>query len=57
MKKICILSDIHADVHALHELLQYISRDSIDCIINLGDFIQGGPNPNETIYLKKNWTL
>lgn len=49
MGKICIISDIHSNIHALNIFLQHIEKkyNNIDYILNLGDFIQDGPNPCE----------
>lgn len=46
-KKIAIVADIHANKYALDKFLQYINHEKIDTIINLGDFVQIGPNPYE----------
>jgi|GEM_PF-1299476 len=48
MKQLCIISDINADMYALKEFLNYIEENlKVDYIINLGNFIQGGPNPDQ----------
>lgn len=48
MERIALISDIHANIHALKVLMDYIDRDgTITRILNMGDFIQIGPNPAE----------
>lgn len=47
MKKIAIVSDIHANKYALNVFLEFINKQNIDIILNLGDFVQIGPNPYE----------
>lgn len=45
--KIAIVADIHANKYALDEFLEYINQEKINAILNLGDFVQIGPNPLE----------
>lgn len=45
--KIAIVSDIHANKYALDKFLEYINNEKINTILNLGDFVQIGPNPCE----------
>ena len=45
--KIAIVSDIHANKYALNKFLEYVDKEKISTILNLGDFIQIGPNPLE----------
>lgn len=47
MKKIAIVSDIHANKYALNVFLDYVEKENINTILNLGDFVQIGPNPYE----------
>ena len=47
MKKIVIISDIHANLDALQTIRHYMDNEDIDCALNLGDFISNGPNPCE----------
>jgi putative phosphoesterase len=47
--KIAIISDIHANVYALINLLEDIDNEKVDTIICLGDLIGYGPHPNEVI--------
>lgn len=47
-KKIAIISDIKANKYALKAFLDYIENDEeIKYVLNLGNFIQRGPNPCE----------
>lgn len=47
--KIAIISDIHANVYALINLLEDIDVEKVDTIICLGDLVGYGPHPNEVI--------
>ena len=47
IKKIAIIADIHANKYALDEFLKFIDKNKVDVILNLGDFLQIGPNPKE----------
>lgn len=48
MERIAIAADIHANMHALDALMKYLDQEcSVSQILNLGDFIQIGPNPAE----------
>lgn len=47
MEKIAVVSDIHANKYALNAFLEYINKEKINTILNLGDFVQIGPNPAE----------
>ena len=47
MEKIAVVSDIHANKYALNAFLEYINKEKINTIFNLGDFVQIGPNPAE----------
>lgn len=42
-----VLSDIHANARALDAALDFIDREGIQRIINLGDVVGYGPNPRE----------
>ncbi len=48
-----ILSDIHANLDALNAVLEHIKRERIDKYIILGDILDYGAQPNETINLLK----
>lgn len=48
VKKIAVISDIRANKYALEALIDYIDNDrEIEYVLNLGNFIQNGPNPCE----------
>lgn len=49
--KIVVMSDIHANAFALENALPEIRRVTPDQIVCLGDAIQGGPQPVETVAL------
>ena len=44
---IALISDIHANISALYTFIDYIDKKKIDMVINLGDFVSGGPAPCE----------
>lgn len=47
--KIAVISDIHANVYALINLLEDIDDEKVDTIVCLGDLVGYGPHPNEVI--------
>lgn len=47
IEKIAVVADIHANKYALYDFLKYIEKENIKCILNIGDFVQIGPNPYE----------
>ena len=47
--KIAVISDIHANVHALINVLTDIDNEKVDAILCLGDLVGYGPHPNEVI--------
>ncbi|HEU5370728.1 MAG TPA: metallophosphoesterase, partial [Ktedonobacterales bacterium] len=47
--RIALISDIHGNCFALDAVLADLRAQSIDQIICLGDAIQGGPQPAETV--------
>lgn len=48
MKRIAVISDIHANIHALKEFMHYIDHEcTVSQVLNIGDFLQIGPNPTE----------
>jgi putative phosphoesterase len=47
--KIAVISDIHANVYALINLLEDIDAEKVDTIVCLGDLVGYGPHPNEVI--------
>lgn len=50
IEKIAIVADIHANKYALCKFLKYIDNEDIKCILNIGDFVQIGPNPYEVSF-------
>lgn len=49
--KIVVMSDIHGNAYALATLLPELRAESADAIVCLGDAIQGGAQPAETVAL------
>ncbi|MFT8347732.1 metallophosphoesterase family protein [Clostridium saccharoperbutylacetonicum] len=47
--KIAVISDIHANIYALINILENIDDEKVDTIICLGDLVGYGPHPNEVI--------
>lgn len=48
MERIALISDIHSNIYALEVFMHYIDNDCrVSKILNMGDFIQIGPNPKE----------
>ena len=47
--RLLILSDIHANAHALEAVLKYTAGWRVDGIISLGDHLNYGPMPTETL--------
>lgn len=45
--RIGVISDIHANLHALETVLGEVARESVDEIWCLGDVVGYGPRPNE----------
>ena len=53
--KIAIISDIHSNIIALESFLNFIKNNfQADHILNLGDFVQIGPNPKEVVEIVLN---
>jgi predicted phosphodiesterase len=52
--KLLVLSDIHANISALISVINDVKKYSIDRLIMLGDHIDYGMRPNETIEIIKN---
>jgi predicted phosphodiesterase len=45
--RVAVISDIHANLHALEAVLEDIDREAPDAIWCLGDLVGYGPRPNE----------
>ena len=55
MSRIAVVADIHANIHALNAFMAFISDHCpVNLILNLGDFIQIGPNPAEAFDIVMN---
>jgi predicted phosphodiesterase len=52
--RIAVMSDIHGNIEAFEEVLRDIDNSCIDRIINLGDSIGYGPDPEKVLALIKN---
>lgn len=46
-----ILSDVHANALALRAVLADLETSPVDQVVCLGDMVQGGPEPGETVEL------
>lgn len=51
--KIAVISDIHANVYALMNVLEDIDNEKVDTIVCLGDLVGYGSQPNEVISMIK----
>ena len=49
--RIAIIADIHANLEALKQVLSDIDASSVDTVVNLGDMIGYGPEPEEVVDL------
>jgi predicted phosphodiesterase len=54
--RIAVISDIHANLHALEAVLAAIDDESIDEVWCLGDLVGYGPRPNECVTLVRERT-
>jgi predicted phosphodiesterase len=45
--RVAVISDVHANYHALETVLEEIDREAVDAIWCLGDTVGYGPLPNE----------
>ena len=55
--KLALVSDIHSNIEAFHQVLQHIEEQSVDEILCLGDIIGYGPNPRECIEIARNFSF
>ncbi|MBQ8168783.1 metallophosphoesterase family protein [bacterium] len=57
--KVAVISDIHANLVALQEVLKDIAREGCEKVICLGDLVLAGPQPKETIdfFKQQNWLV
>lgn len=51
MTKLAVISDVHADVHALRDALVQIDRIGVERIVCCGDLLDYGLFPDETLSL------
>ncbi len=51
--RVAVISDIHANLHALHAVLAEIDAESPDAVWCLGDLVGYGPRPNECCELAR----
>jgi diadenosine tetraphosphatase ApaH/serine/threonine PP2A family protein phosphatase len=49
--RVAVISDIHANLHALEAVLEAIDADPPDALWCLGDLVGYGPRPNEVVAL------
>lgn len=52
-----IISDIHANLEALHAVLEDMERFNIEDVYCLGDIVGYGPNPRECVGLAMEWDV
>jgi predicted phosphodiesterase len=55
--RVAVISDIHANLHALTAVLAEIDADGVDEIWCLGDLVGYGPRPNEVVSLVRARTV
>lgn len=51
---ILVIADIHSNIHAFNTFLKYAEEKNVEKILNLGDFVQEGPNPVEVFDIVMN---
>jgi len=44
--RVAVLSDVHANLHALEAVLEAVAKDGPDAVWCLGDLVGYGPQPN-----------
>lgn len=49
--RIAVLSDVHADLESLLDVLAHVDREQCDLVVCTGDLIDHGPSPDATIAL------
>lgn len=55
MERIAVVADIHANIHALQVFMDHINKEcEVSKILNVGDFLQIGPNPVEVFDIVMN---
>ena len=56
MKRIAVVSDIHANKYALNAFLEYINKEKINTILNLGSLFNISENNNSEEIKHRRWT-
>jgi predicted phosphodiesterase len=51
--RIAIISDIHSNLEALESVLEQLSREGVESVLNLGDLLGYNASPNECLALLK----
>jgi len=51
--RIAVISDIHANLHALETVLAAVDAEGVDALWCLGDLVGYGPRPNECVALMR----
>lgn len=54
--RVAVISDIHANLHALEAVLAAVDAEGVDEIWSLGDVVGYGPRPNECVALVRERT-
>jgi len=49
--RLCVVSDIHGNLHALEAVLEDVRRTGADMLVVAGDLVHQGPRPAETLDL------
>ena len=47
--RLAVISDVHGNRMALDAVLQDLAASPADAVVCLGDMVQGGPQPAETV--------
>ncbi len=55
--KVAVISDVHANLEALEEVLSDIDNAGAESIVCLGDIFGYGPNPEETVRLIRSLSI
>jgi len=57
--KVAVISDVHANLIALQEVLKDMANEGCEKVICLGDIVLAGPQPKETIefFKQQDWLV
>src|SRR5208337_239643 len=55
--KVAVISDVHANIEALEEVLSDINSAGAESIVCLGDIFGYGPNPEEAVRLIRSLSI